>query len=267
MTPDILGIQWQSMTMYPAGYHVRRIPIQTTLTLPAGWQYGTALETASRQGDEVKFKTTDLETFIDSPLFAGRHFKQIDLDPGAKLPVRLNIVADTPEALEAKPEQIAPHVEMVKQAYKLFDSQHYAHYDFLFALSDEFGGVGREHHQSSENGVKSNYFTEWAKTEAVRTLLPHEFTHSWNGKFRRPKGQDVPNFNTPLDNNLLWVYEGQTQYWGQVLTARSGLAQQASVRDMIANMAATYANVQGRTWRPVVDTTNDPIISQRRPQV
>ncbi|GGY52537.1 M61 family metallopeptidase [Pseudoduganella albidiflava] len=267
MTPDILGIQWQSMTMYPAGYHVRRIPIQTTLTLPAGWQYGTALETASRQGDEVKFKTTDLETFIDSPLFAGRHFKQIDLDPGAKLPVRLNIVADTPEALEAKPEQIAAHREMVKQAYKLFDSQHYAHYDFLFALSDEFGGVGREHHQSSENGVKANYFTEWNKTEAVRTLLPHEFTHSWNGKFRRPKGQDVPNFNTPLDNNLLWVYEGQTQYWGQVLTARSGLAQQASVRDMIANMAATYANVQGRTWRPVVDTTNDPIISQRRPQV
>ncbi|QBE64931.1 M61 family metallopeptidase [Pseudoduganella lutea] len=267
MTPDILGIQWQSMTMYPAGYHVRRIPIQATLTLPAGWQYGTALETASRQGDEVKFKATDLETFIDSPLFAGRYYKQIDLDPGAKLPVRLNIVADTPEALEAKPEQIAPHREMVKQAYKLFDSQHYAHYDFLFALSDEFGGVGREHHQSSENGVKANYFTEWNKTEAVRTLLPHEFTHSWNGKFRRPKGQDVPNFNTPLDNNLLWVYEGQTQYWGQVLTARSGLAQQASVRDMIANMAATYSNVQGRSWRPVVDTTNDPIISQRRPQV
>jgi predicted metalloprotease with PDZ domain len=267
MTPDILGIQWQSMTMYPAGYHVRRIPIQATLTLPAGWQYGTALETASRQGDEVKFKATDLETFIDSPLFAGRYYRQIDLDPGAKLPVRLNIVADSPEALDARPEQIAPHRELVKQAYKLFDSQHYAHYDFLFALSDEFGGVGREHHQSSENGVKANYFTEWNKTEAVRTLLPHEFTHSWNGKFRRPKGQDVPNFNTPLDNNLLWVYEGQTQYWGQVLTARSGLAQPSSVRDMIASMAATYANVQGRSWRPVVDTTNDPIISQRRPQV
>ena len=267
VTPDILGIQWQSMTMYPAGYNVRRIPIQTTLTLPAGWQYGTALETASRQGDEVKFKTTDLETFIDSPLFAGRYYKQIDLDPGARLPVRLNIVADSQEALDAKPEQIAPHRELIKQAYKLFDSQHYAHYDFLFALSDEFGGVGREHHQSSENGVKANYFTEWNKTEAVRTLLPHEFTHSWNGKFRRPKGQDVPNFNTPLDNNLLWVYEGQTQYWGQVLSSRSGLVQQSSVRDMIANMASTYANVQGRSWRPVVDTTNDPIISQRRPQV
>ena len=267
VTPDILGIQWQSMTMYPAGYHTRRIPIQTTLTLPAGWQYGTALETAKRSGDEIEFKTTDLETFIDSPLFAGRYYKQFDLDPGAKVPVRLNIVADSAEALDAKPEQIELHRALVRQAYKLFNSQHYTHYDFLFALSDDFGGVGREHHQSSENGVKSNYFTEWSKTEAVRTLLPHEFTHSWNGKFRRPKGQDVPNFNSPLENSLLWVYEGQTQYWGQVLASRSGLVKLSSVRDMIAATAATYANVQGRTWRPVVDTTYDPIIGQRRPQV
>ncbi len=267
MTPDILGIQWQSMTMYPAGYNTRRIPVHATLTLPAGWQYGTALETVQRRGDEIEFKTTDLETFIDSPLFAGRHFKRFDLDPGGKIPVRLNIVADSAEALEAKPEQVELHRALVQQAYKLFNSQHYTHYDFLFALSDEFGGVGREHHQSSENGVKSNYFTEWAKTEAVRTLLPHEFTHSWNGKFRRPKGQDVPNFNTPLDNSLLWVYEGQTQYWGQVLASRSGLVKLASVRDMIAATAATYANVQGRSWRPVIDTTNDPIITQRRPQV
>ncbi len=267
MTPDILGIQWQSMTMYPAGYNTRRIPVHTTLTLPAGWQYGTALETVQRRGDEIEFKTTDLETFIDSPLFAGRHFKRFDLDPGGKIPVRLNIVADSAEALEARPEQVELHRALVQQAYKLFNSQHYTHYDFLFALSDEFGGVGREHHQSSENGVKSNYFTEWAKTEAVRTLLPHEFTHSWNGKFRRPKGQDVPNFNTPLDNSLLWVYEGQTQYWGQVLASRSGLVKLASVRDMIAATAATYSNVQGRSWRPVIDTTNDPIITQRRPQV
>jgi predicted metalloprotease with PDZ domain len=267
VTPDILGIQWQSMTMYPAGYHTRQIPIQTTMKLPAGWQYGTALETAGRTGDEVQFKTTDVETFVDSPVFAGRYFKRIDLDPGAKIPVNLNIVADTPEALDAKPEQIELHRAMVKQAYKVFNSQHYAHYDFLFALSDEFGGIGREHHQSSENGVKADYFTDWNKTEPVRTLLPHEFTHSWNGKFRRPKGQDVPNFNTPLENSLLWVYEGQTQYWGQVLAARSGLMKAASVRDMFAATAAAYSNVQGRSWRPLVDTTNDPIINQRRPQV
>jgi predicted metalloprotease with PDZ domain len=111
----------------------------------------------------------------------------------------------------------------VQQAYKLFGSHHYNHYDFLFALSDDFGGIGREHHQSSENGVKPGYFTEWAKGEAGRDLLPHEYTHSWDGKFRRPAGQDVPNFNTPLQNELLWVYEGQTQYWGNVLGARSTL--------------------------------------------
>ncbi|HEU4853138.1 MAG TPA: hypothetical protein VFT37_13375 [Telluria sp.] len=181
MTPEILGVQWLSMSLYPAGYATRQIPVQANLKLPEGWQYGTALETASRTGSDVSFKPTDLETLVDSPLFAGRYFKRIDLDPGAKVPVHLNIVADNAESLEAKPEQIAPHREMVKQAYKLFDSYHYKHYDFLFALSDEFGGIGREHHQSSENGVKPGYFTEWAKGEAGRDLLPHEYVHSWNG--------------------------------------------------------------------------------------
>jgi predicted metalloprotease with PDZ domain len=265
MTNDILGVQWHAMTLYPAGYFSRRIPMQVNLTLPAGWQYGTALETQERVGDTVKFKPLDLETLVDSPLFAGRYFKRIDLDPGAKVPVMLDIVADNPESLEAKPEQIAPHRALVQQAAKLFGSRHYSHYDFLFALSEDFGGIGREHHQSSENGVKSGYFTEWAKNEAERDLLSHEYTHSWNGKFRRPHGQDVPNFNTPLQNSLLWVYEGQTQYWGLVLAARSGLVSAASVRDNIAATAARYDNVRGRAWRTVQDTVNDPIINGRRP--
>ncbi|WP_342119509.1 M61 family metallopeptidase [Pseudoduganella sp. OTU4001] len=264
ITPDMLGIQWQSMTMYPAGYATRRIPIQTTLTLPAGWQYGSALEEAERQGDVVTFKTTDVETFVDSPLFAGRHFKRFDLDPGAKRSVHLNVVADTAEALEAKPEHIELHRNLVKQAYKLFGSQHFKHYDFLFALSEEFGRVGREHHQSSENALKTDYFTDWAKTESDRGLLPHEFTHSWNGKFRRPKGQDVLNFNQPLQNDLLWVYEGQTTYHGQVLAARSGLMKSSSIKDSIAATAARYSIMKGRDWRSVQDTTYDPIINARR---
>ena len=264
ITPDILGIQWQSLTMYPAGYATRRIPIQTTLTLPAGWQYGSALEEAERKGDVVTFKTTDVETFVDSPLFAGRYFKRFDLDPGGKVPVHLNVVADNAEALEAKPEQIELHRNLVKQAYKVFGSQHYKHYDFLFALSDEFGGVGREHHQSSENALKTDYFTDWNKTEAERGLLPHEFTHSWNGKFRRPKGQDVLNFNQPLQNDLLWVYEGQTTYYGEVLAARSGLMKSASVKDIMASTAARYSIMKGREWRTVQDTTYDPIINARR---
>jgi len=266
MTSNIVGVQWQSLALYPDGYDSRRITVQPNLTVPAGWQYGSALEQQSRNGDEIAFKPLDLETLVDSPLFAGRYFRRIDLDPGAKIPVHLDVVADSAEQLEATPEQIAPHRELVQQAYKLFRSQHYKHYDFLFAISDEFGGIGREHHQSSENGVKLGYFTEWAKNEGRRDLLPHEFTHSWDGKFRRPAGQNVPNFNTPLQNELLWVYEGQTQYWGQVLAARSGLIKPEHARDMLAATAARYDNVKGREWRAMQDTVNDPIINARRPQ-
>ena len=265
MTNEIVGVQWPSVTLYPAGYNSGRITVQPNLTLPEGWQYGSALETSARNGDEVHFKPLALETLIDSPLFAGRYFKRIDLDPGAKVPVFLNIVADNAESLEAKPEQIAPHLALVQQATKLFGSHHYRHYDFLFALSDEFTGIGLEHHQSSENGVKPGYFTEWAKGEAGRDLLAHEYTHSWDGKFRRPAGQNVLNFNVPLQNELLWVYEGQTQFWGKVLAARSGLISEAGTRDGIAAAAAFYDNVQGRDWRAVQDTVNDPIINGRRP--
>jgi predicted metalloprotease with PDZ domain len=264
MTDDILGVQWISTTLYPAGYVARGINVQANLKLPAGWQYATALETDNRAGDDVHFKASDLETLMDSPLFAGRYSKRFDLDPGGKVPVRLNVFADSPESLEAKPEQIAAHRALVQQAYKLYGSYHYDHYDFLLSLSDEFGGIGREHHQSSENGVKPGYFTDWAKSEAGRELLPHEFTHSWNGKFRRPAGQDVPNFNTPMDNELLWVYEGQTQYWGNVLAARSGLVSATGARDALAASAARYDSVAGRAWRAVQDTVYDPILNARR---
>jgi predicted metalloprotease with PDZ domain len=265
MTDDILGVQWISMTLYPAGYVARGVNVQANLKLPAGWQYATALETNERQGDDVHFKASDLETLLDSPLFAGRYSKRFDLDPGAKTRVTLNVFADSPESLEAKPEQIAPHRALVQQAYKLYGSHHYDHYDFLFSLSDEFGGIGREHHQSSENGVKPGYFTDWAKSEAGRDLLPHEYTHSWNGKFRRPAGQDVPNFNVPMQNELLYVYEGQTQYWGNVLAARSGLVSPAGARDALAATAARYDSIAGRQWRAVQDTVNDPIMNARRP--
>jgi predicted metalloprotease with PDZ domain len=265
MTDEILGVQWISTTLYPAGYVARGINVQANLKLPAGWQYATALETDNRAGDEVHFRTSDLETLMDSPLFAGRYSKRFELDPDGKVRVTLNVFADSPESLDAKPDQIAAHRALVQQAYKLYGSHHYDHYDFLFALSDEFGGIGREHHQSSENGVKPGYFTEWSKSEAGRDLLPHEYTHSWNGKFRRPAGQNVPNFNTPMDNELLWVYEGQTQYWGNVLAARSGLVSLAGARDALAASAARYDSVAGRAWRTVQDTVYDPIMNARRP--
>ncbi|MET3107322.1 putative metalloprotease with PDZ domain [Oxalobacteraceae bacterium GrIS 1.18] len=260
-TPEIVGVQWNTVVLYPAGYYARNINVKPSLTLPADWKFGTALELEQQLGAQAQFKQINLDDLVDSPLFAGKYFKRIDLDPGAKVPVYLNLVADNAASLEAKPEQIDAHRTLVKQAAKLYGSHHYVHYDFLLALSDEFSGIGLEHQQSSENGVKANYFSDWDKSWEMRGLLPHEYTHSWNGKFRRPADLLTPNFNVPMQDSLLWVYEGQTQYWGEVLSARSGLETAEQIRDQIANIAAGYDHQAGRTWRNLQDTTNAPILS------
>jgi predicted metalloprotease with PDZ domain len=265
VTPEMLNLQWNQVVLYPAGYFARRIIVQPTVTLPPDWRFGSALDGAQRQGDTVSFQPTDLATLVDSPMFAGRYFERFDLDPKGPAPVHLDVVADSPELLEATPEEIAAHAALVQQAYHLFGAHHYEHYDFLLALTDRMGGIGLEHHRSSENGTIPKYFTDWAKTTPGRDLLAHEFTHSWNGKFRRPADLWTPNFNTPMRDSLLWVYEGQTQYWGYVLAARSGLMSKQATLDAIAATAAVYGYRPGRTWRPLEDTTNDPIIDARRP--
>ncbi|GGC62461.1 M61 family metallopeptidase [Undibacterium terreum] len=262
-TNEIVGVQWNTVALYPAGYFARNITVQANLTLPQGWQLGTALDQAEQKGGEVRLKTINFDDLVDSPVFAGKYFRRIDLDPGAKVPVYLNLVADRPENLDAKPEQIDAHKALVKQAYKLFGSQHYKRYDFLLALSDEFSGIGLEHHQSSENGVRPGYFNDWSKSQVGRDLLAHEYTHSWNGKFRRPADLATPNFNVPMQDSLLWVYEGQTQYWGYVLAARSGLMSLPQVRDAIAATAATLDQRNGRSWRSLQDTTNEPSLNGR----
>ena len=263
ITPDMLNLEWNEVALYPAGFYARQINIQPAVRLPAGWQFATALETQS-SGAVTAFKTTDLDTLVDSPLFAGRNFRRVQLS-SAPVPVFLNIMADTPDELAFKPEQIELHRNLVSQAYKLFGSHHYDHYDFLLALTDTMGGIGLEHQRSSENGTVPTFFTEWDKNADTRDLLPHEFTHSWNGKFRRPADLWTSNFNIPMRDSLLWVYEGQTQYWGYVLAARSGLLTKQQALDAIAATAAAYDNRKGREWRPLADTTNDPIIAMRRP--
>lgn len=268
MTADMLNVQWNQVALYPAGYYARGIRIAPSLKLPAGWQAGTALELDARQGDTLRYRPVPFDTLLDSPVYAGRHYKQIDLDPGAKTPVRINIVADAPKYLEAKPEQIKAHRELVRQAYKLFGSQPFDRYDFLFSLSNQMSGNGLEHHRSSENGLDPDYFTGWDGSSAVsRDLLAHEFVHSWNGKYRRPAGITSSNFNQPLSDGLLWVYEGQTQYWGHVLTARAGLWKPEFARDALAVVAARYAEDRpGLAWRSIQDTTLDPVIAMRRPK-
>jgi predicted metalloprotease with PDZ domain len=264
VTREMLNLQWEVALLYPAGHYATRIRIVPSLKLPPDWRFAVALDGASTTGATTRFAETDLETLVDSPLFAGKHYRLVDLDPGAARPVRLNIFADRPDQLEATDEQLAAHRNLVQQAYRLFGSQHYDHYDFLFALTDRMGGIGLEHHRSSENGVDGIYFTDWDRAASERDLLPHEMVHSWNGKFRRPADLWTPNFETPMRGSLLWVYEGLTQYYGVVLAARSGLWSAEQTREALALTAATYQFRVGRQWRSVVDTTNDPILSARR---
>jgi len=265
MTPDMLNLQWLQMGFYPAGYYTRQIPVEASVKLPEGFKFASALEVARTEGQVTTFKVTPFETLVDSPMFAGRYFKSVDLDPTGPAPVRLNMVADKPELLEFKPEHIQAHKDLVQQSYKLFGSYHFDRYDFLVALSDQLGGIGLEHHRSSENRVAPKYFTEWDKTYVGRELLPHEFTHSWNGKFRRGADLWTPTLNEPMRDSLMWVYEGQTQYWGNVLSARSNLLTRQQGLDSLAMTAALFDNRRGRDWRSVADTTNDPIIANRRP--
>jgi predicted metalloprotease with PDZ domain len=261
---ELADLAWDTVVLYPAGHFSRQIHLAPTITLPHGWQYATALETASQDGDTVHFRDTTLNTLVDSPLVAGAYFKRIDLSTAPDNQVHLDVFADEPKDLEVSPDLLQEHRNLAIQAQKLFASHHYDHYDFLFFLSDTVGGQGLEHHQSSEDGTRSNYFTEYS-TNRGNDLLAHEYTHSWNGKFRRPADLWTPNFNVPMRDDLLWVYEGLTQYWGYVLTARSGLRTPEATRDQMAGIAANFETDPGRKWRPLVDTTNQPIISQRRP--
>ncbi len=268
MAPEMLNLQWNQVALYPAGHAASGIQVAPTLKLPAGWQAGTALELESRQGDTLRYRPVRLDTLLDSPVYAGRHYRQVDLDPGARIPVRLNILADAPKYLEAKDAQLQAHRNLVVQAYKLFGSKPYDRYDFLFSLSGQMSGNGLEHHRSSENGLDTDYFTGWDGNAATsRDLLAHEFVHAWNGKYRRPAGLVAPTFNQPLDGSLLWVYEGQTQYWGFVLAARSGLWKPEFARDALAQVAARYSEDRpGLGWRALQDTTADPVIAMRRPK-
>jgi predicted metalloprotease with PDZ domain len=264
MTSRMLMLEWNNMALYPAGHYSRGITFAPSVTLPHGWQFGTALETASQSGDTTTFKPVPFNTLVDSPMYAGLYFKRVDLNPGGKAPVHLDIVADAPKYFDMTPQQLTVHRALVTQALKLFGSHHYDHYDFLFSLSDQLAGNGLEHHQSSEDGMGTDYFTTWDDNAPNRDLLAHEYTHSWNGKFRRPADLWTPNFNVPMGDSLLWVYEGQTQYWGFVLTARAGMWTPQQFRDALAMVAANYdRNRAGFDWRTLEDTTNDPTAAHR----
>jgi len=254
-------LTWNSVLLYPAGYFARRIQFSPELRLPEDWKFASSLDVKSQDGNLVRFEDVPLNTLIDSPLYAGIRYKRVDLSTGSDNSVYLDVFADKAEQLEITPEELQYHRNLVIQAEKLFNSRHYDHYDFLFSLSDSVGGKGLEHHQSSEDGTRANYFTDWAAGVAGRSLLAHEYVHSWNGKFRRPADLWTANFNEPMQNDLLWVYEGLTDYYGNVLTARSGLCTLDQTHDIFAGIAASFEASPGRSWRSLDDTTNQPIIS------
>ncbi|MBW8303800.1 MAG: peptidase M61 [Brevundimonas sp.] len=264
MTPEMVNLQWEKALLYPAGYAHSRITFAPSVRLPAGWQQGSALEATGREGDVITFAPISLEHLADSPMFAGAHFKRVDLDPGGRSPVHLNIVADSAANLAPSEEQIGKLRTLVDQADYLYGARHYDRYDFLLALTNRMGGIGLEHHRSSENSASPGFFTDgFQKNFGTLALLPHEYSHSWNGKFRRPSDEYVPNLNVPTQNTLMWVYEGQTEYWGEVLTARSGLASKEEQLAAIAEIAAFYENQPGRQWRALQDTTNHNLLGYR----
>ena len=262
VTPEMLNIQWEAVSLYPAGYFTRQIPVTATVTYPKGWQSATALRPTATSGDTVTYEPVSYEVLQDSPVFAGRYFRKDDLGQG----VTLNTVADSAKELTVPEPILQLHRNLITQAVKLFGARHFDHYEFLHAVTARMGGIGLEHHRSSENQNEPGYFLDWEGSRLDHNLLPHEFTHSWNGKFRRPADLWTPDFRTPMRDSLLWVYEGQTQFWGHVLEARSGMATKQDKLDRLAEIAARLDSLPGRAWRSLDDTTNDPIISARRPK-
>ncbi|HET8897687.1 MAG TPA: M61 family peptidase, partial [Rhodanobacteraceae bacterium] len=233
-----------------------RIQVEPRVTLPADWQFASALKIASRQGNELRFQSVSFTTLVDSPLIAGRHFKRIDLDPGARVPVFLNVVADRADNLAIDQRQIAQHRALIQQALALFGRAPFAHYDFLLSLSDRTGHFGLEHLQSSDDRLMADFFTDSDSYLRLASLLPHELVHAWNGKYRRPVGLATPDFATPMQTDLLWVYEGLTEYWAGVLSVRAGLWSADDYRQALAEVAQQVHYRRGRQWRSLQDTAD-----------
>jgi predicted metalloprotease with PDZ domain len=271
VSPDLLDLQWNQVLLYPVGYRARDITLQASLQLPPGWKYATALtpdpQFASAGSDRVTFIAENLEVLVDSPLFAGRLMRAFDLAPGAGAPVTMSVFADDAADLVATDAQLELHRRMVREAQAALGPPRFDRYKFLVALTEQLGPIGIEHHRSSQNTLPPAYFRTWDQRVDGRDQLPHELAHSWNGKYRRPARLWTPHFNTPMQDDLLWVYEGLTQYYGYIIAARSGLWPAEFAREELALVAATFDRRRpGREWRTLEDTTYMPVINSRRPQ-
>lgn len=253
-TPNLLILSWNQVAFYPAGREADSLTVAASLVLPEGWQHASALEERGRGGGAIAFEPCTFTTLVDSPVLAGRHFRTVDLSPGEDPPVRLRMACDSPEGLAIPDDQVRALRNLVREARALFGGEHFRHYDFLLALSDDIAHFGLEHHESSDNRVRERCWLDDDLRRDHSNLLSHEFAHSWNGKFRRPEGLATGDYHTPMQGEMLWVYEGLTQYLALVLSARSGIRTPEEARDALARAAARLEVNRGRTWRPLVDT-------------
>ena len=255
-TSQLVVLSWEEVLLYPQGPPAATLRYEPTLRLPADWRFGTALPIQKQSGSMITFDDVALGELIDSPLIAGAHFRAIPLNPGEMPPHEIDIVADNEEALTITPAIIAHYNALITQTGLLYSSRHYRDYHFLLTLSDDVAHFGLEHQESSDDRVSERTFLDQSLFLTQANLLPHEFTHSWNGKYRRPAGLTAADYQQPVTGDLLWIYEGLTQYLGDVLTARSNLWTREQFQDELAYVAATLDHRPGRTWRPLQDTAD-----------
>jgi predicted metalloprotease with PDZ domain len=258
-TTNVLDLNWNQVVLYPQGASSDAVQVEASATPPNGWKFATALPVATvtkgGTNQSIQFKPVSLTTLIDSPLIAGDHYREIELTKQGEVPAHvIDMVSESDAALAMTPADEAAYRKLVAETGALFGARHYLDYHFLLTLSDDAGHHGVEHHQSSDNSVEERTLIEPELHLLEAGLLPHEFTHSWNGKYRRPMGLATRNYQDPMVGDLLWVYEGLTEYLGDVLTARSGLLTPEQYRDALAETAAMLDHRAGRTWRPLEDT-------------
>ncbi|HEX3926607.1 MAG TPA: hypothetical protein VHW65_01300 [Gemmatimonadales bacterium] len=256
-SPELLVLSWNQVVMYPSAPVPDQITVTPSLLLPAGWRYATALTAQPAAGDTLRFAPVSLTNLIDSPVQAGVHQRAIDMTPASGVRHTLNLVADNDADLAITDSNVAQYKRLVTEANALFGAHHYAHFDFLFTLSDQVAHFGLEHHQSNDDRVPANMLINPDMRVLNADLLPHEFVHSWNGKYRRPAGLATGDYSTPMQGDLLWVYEGLTQYLGKLLAARSGLFTPEQYREDQAMLAANLDNRPGRNWRPLQDVADE----------
>ncbi len=254
-TARLAVINWNQVLLYPQGWGSDQLTYVASLRLPEGWKYGTALPVVEEKGGTITFKPVSLTTLVDSPVIAGSRFRSIKLTEGTGPSFEIDMVSDNAEALMMSTDDIAHYKQLVAEAEALFGAHHYQHYHFLYTLSDYTAHFGLEHHESSDDRVAERTLLDPSLRKYNAGLLPHEFVHSWNGKYRRPAGLATPSYEQPMKGELLWVYEGLTEYLGDILTPRCGLRSAEEYRDNLARIAAYLDRYPGRTWRPLIDTT------------